>query len=88
LTSLCPYGIIDLSNEREVIRMENKVAEMVGIMMKNKEAKAFFMEGWFSPMYFEIMSDPVEAMKQGEQHKLLNKLCGMALLDWYACQEV
>lgn len=66
--------------------MNNKVAEMIGLMIRNKEAEGFFVNGW-NALYNDIMVDPIDAMKQGENNDPLNILCGMAVLDWYESQE-
>lgn len=66
--------------------MKNKVAEMFGVMIRNKKAADFFRHGWFS-LYSDMMNDPIKAMKDGENDKLINKICAMALADWYASTE-
>ncbi len=82
------HVIIDLSNEREVLIMKNKVAELFGIMIHNKEAEEFFKDGW-NALYNDLMANPLKSVSDGEvdEKSFLNTVCAMALLDWYTRED-
>lgn len=67
--------------------MKNKVAEMLGIMIKNKEAEEFFKNGWLA-LYNDLLDNPIRAMKAGENGEYINKVCAFALADWYESQTI
>lgn len=62
--------------------MKNKVAEMLGVMVRDMDAQEFFKEGW-NALYNDLMADPLARLVDGENDTAFNRICGMALLDWY-----
>lgn len=66
--------------------MKNKVAELIGVMVRFPKAQAFFQDGWLA-LYNDIMQDPLARLADGESDEAFNRICGMALLDWYESEE-
>lgn len=66
--------------------MKNKCAEIIGLMIRSKEAENYFKDGW-NALYEDIMKDPIKAMKESETNDLFNTVCGMGLYGWYSRED-